>query len=140
MLDKNTIPNDNTLKEWIGAENQYRWTDIVQFIESNYPGVFSQDWLFGGKKHGWSLRFKKNQSFCTLIPEKDRLLVVIVLGRKEREKTESILSELHPQICDLYDKSKTYHDGKWLAIDFDSDDLLPSIKRLLEIKRRAKQI
>jgi len=64
---------------------------------------------------------------------------VIVLGGAEREKTETILPALHPQIRELYENSKTYHDGKWLVINLDSDALLPDVKHLLEIKRKPKK-
>ena len=62
----------------------------------NYPGVFTPDWIFGGKKYGWGLRFKKSKSFCTLLPERNRLLVQIVFGGEEREKAEKVLPELSP--------------------------------------------
>lgn len=138
MLDRTGQPDADAVLNWIGPENYLRWTQILQFIETNYPGVFSPDWLFGGKKHGWALRFKKSKSFCTLIPERNRLKIQIVLGRAEREKTEMILPELHENIRKEYTGVTTYHDGKWLAITLDSDELLKDIETLLFIKRKPK--
>jgi len=91
ILDKAQKANEDTISNLIGPENYERWKQIHKFIERNYPGIFlPDDWLFGGK-HGWILRFKKSKSFCTLIPEKNRLLIQIVLGAIEREKVETIL-------------------------------------------------
>lgn len=140
MLDRTQKPDEAAILNWIGSKNYERWKLIQQFIESNYPGIFPPgDWLFGGRKHGWGLRFKKSKSFCTLIPERNRLLILIVLGRKEREKAETVLHELDPSIRDEYARAATYHDGKWLAIAVDSDLILEDIKKLLVIKRKPRR-
>ncbi len=126
-------------QKWMGAENFKRWAHLTEFIEAGYPGVFAPDWLFGGKKYGWGLRYKKSKSFCMLIPERNRLVVQIVLGGEEREKTEQILHELSPSVRKKYTGATTYHDGKWLAIVADHDKILDDVKRLLVIKRRPRQ-
>jgi len=139
MLDKSKVPDTRSISRWIGSSNYQRWADLLEFIESNYPGVFAPDWLFGGKKHGWGLRFKKSKSFCTLIPERNRLVIQIVLGGAERQKAEAILHELSPSVRREYAEATTYHDGKWLAIAVDRDQIFEDVKRLLAIKRKAKQ-
>jgi hypothetical protein len=139
MVDGSRQPDTESVAQWVGARSYRRWTRLTEFIESSYPGVFSPDWIFGGKKYGWGLRFKKSKSFCTLIPERGRLVVQIVLGGKEREETEKILPELSASIRKTYAEATTYHDGKWLAIVADRDRVLDDIKRLLIIKRKPKQ-
>lgn len=138
MTDSSAVPGIEGVAEWIGETAFERWKQIVEFIESNYPHVFDIDWIYGGKKHGWTLRYKKSRSFCTLIPEKNRLCVLIVFGRAEREKTETILSELTEQVQRDYESATTYHDGKWLVVDADSDEAISDIRRLLTIKRKPK--
>jgi len=138
MLDGSKRPDTASVAKWIGRDNHTRWVHLMDFIESNYPGVFTSEWLFGGKKYGWYLRFKKSKSFCSLIPERNRLLVLIVLGGKEREETEKILLELSPSVRKTYAEATTYHDGKWLTIVADRDKTLDDIKRLLAIKRKPK--
>jgi hypothetical protein len=109
---------------------------LTDYIDSAYPGVFNGEWLFGGAKHGWSLRFKKSRSFCTLIPERGRMCVLVVFGAAEREKAEALLPELASHVRDDYLQATTYHDGKWVLIDVDSDEVLADVKRLLQVKRR----
>jgi hypothetical protein len=138
MLDNSREPDGRSVAQWLGAREYRRWTRLTEFIESHYPGVFSPDWIFGGKKYGWGLRFKKSKSFCTLIPERNQLVVQIVFGREEREKVEKILSELSPDLRKVYAEATTYHDGKWLAIVVDRDEVLDNIEKLLAIKRKPK--
>ncbi len=140
MLDETQTPDEAAISNWIGSENYERWKQILQFIEGNYQGIFpSGDWMFGGRKHGWGLRFKRARSFCTLIPERNRLVILIVLGGKERDKVETVLHEFGPGIRNEYTRAATYHDGKWLAIAVDGDEILEDIKKLLVIKRKPKR-
>lgn len=137
MLDRDMQPNESSLAGFLGKESYDYWTRIVGFIDSTYPGIFAPEWLYGGK-HGWNLRYKKSKSFCTLIPERERLLVQIVFGAEERAKTEAILPELVSHAREDYISATTYHDGKWLALLVDGDDVLKDIERLLAVKRKPK--
>lgn len=129
-------PGVKNVSAWIGSQNHQRWTRLLQYIERSYAGVFVPEWLFGGKKHGWGLRFKKSKSFCTLIPERNRMSVLIVFGGPEREKAEAVLRHLTPGVRRSYRKAKTYHDGKWLSLIVDHDEIVEDIQTLLAIKRR----
>ncbi len=133
-------PNPSQISVWIGREAYEFWKQLTQWIEQNYPETFSPDWLFGGKKHGWSLRYKKGKSFCTLIPEKNRFLIQIVFGAKEREKMEAISDKLSERTQEAYDKAKTYHDGKWVLLTINADDVVADVERLLAVKRKPKSM
>ncbi len=136
LVDGPEEPTPKLVSRFIGRENAKRWLGLLGFIDSAYPGVFKGEWLYGGRKHGWSLRFKKSRSFCTLIPERDRMHVVIVFGQAERDKAETVLPSLVSHARDDYLEATTYHDGKWVRIDVDSDEVLGDVRCLLEVKRR----
>lgn len=138
LLDKSQPPTAESVEAFIGAEAAARWSALLDFIESTYPGVFNAEWLYGGAKHGWSLRFKKSKSFCTLIPERGRTRILIVFGAAERDKAQDLLSELTSHVRDDYVGATTYHDGKWVVIDVDSDEALRDVERLLQVKRRPR--
>lgn len=138
MTDPGNPPSDSELADWIGREAYRYWKRTVEWIEQLYPNVFGPEWLFGGKKHGWSLRYKKSKSFCTLIPEKNRFALLIVFGGEERTKVEGMRDSLTPCTRKEYDKAATYHDGKWLLITIDSENALKDAFSLLAIKRKPK--
>lgn len=138
MLDGSTQPDAENVAQWLGAGACRHWVQLLEFIEANYPDVFTPDWIFGGKKYGWGLRFKKSKSFCTLIPERNQLVVQIVFGGEEREKAEEILPELSPRVRQAYEAATTYHDGKWLALVADQKETLDDIEKLLTVKRKPK--
>jgi len=131
-------PSPSQIEEWIGKDAYAFWKHIAHMIERKYPNVFSPEWLFGGKKHGWSLRYKKGKSFCTLIPEKNRFALLIVFGAEERGKVETIRHELSVRTRKDYDEATTYRDGKWLLLTVDADDIVDDVERLLTVKRKPK--
>lgn len=139
MLDRDNQPDEAQVEAWLGPEAYRCWRELRDWIENTYPGVFSPDWLYGGKKHGWSLRYKKSKLFCTLVPEKGRLAVLIVFGGPEREKVEGIRGALSGPTLALYDQAATYHDGKWVLLAVESKQVLDDVRRLLAVKRRSKR-
>jgi len=138
MTQRDNPPSDSEIGEWIGKKAHRYWKHVTQQIELIYPNVFTPEWLFGGKKHGWSLRYKKGKSFCTLIPEKNRFSLLIVFGAGERAKVEAMRDSLSQHTQKEYDEATTYHDGKWLILTIDTDEVLKDVMQLLAVKRKPK--
>jgi hypothetical protein len=138
MTEPGKPPTPSQIAAWIGKDAYEFWKRITHSVEQNYPNVFSPEWLFGGEKHGWSLRYKKGKSFCTLIPEKNRFAIQIVFGAEERAKMETMRDKLSPRTQREYDKAATYHDGKWLLLSVDTDKAVDDVERLLAVKRKPK--
>ncbi len=138
MIRPGNSPNDSDVAAWIGKNGFEYWKEVTGLIERNYPSVFVAEWLYGGKKHGWSLRYKKSKSFCTLIPEKGRFAVLVIFGGEERQKVEAIKDHLSAQTKEEYEKATTYHDGKWVLLTVDSRAIVKDLQLLLGVKRRPK--
>jgi hypothetical protein len=135
MTNGAVAPGPKSLSAWLGPAHYALWKRLREFIDNTYPDVFTPDWIFGGQKYGWGLRFKKSKSFCTLIPERNRLLIQIVFGGKERDTVESVINNLSPRVRTRYREATTYHDGKWVAFPIDGNEDLVEILELLAVKR-----
>jgi hypothetical protein len=135
ITDKLAPPDDSAVCDWIGPEAFEHWAELRNWIEAFYPGVFAPDWLYGGKKRGWSLRYRKTKAFCTFLPEYRQFSVLVVLGRAEREKFEERRYVWRSQLAKLYDEAKTYPDGKWLTVAISSADDRRDVTGLLTMKR-----
>lgn len=135
MTDKWALPDNNALCKWMGPEAFEHWTQLQDWIGASYPGVFVPDWLYGGRKRGWSLRYKKTKAFCTLQPGYGRLSAMVVLGRAEREKFEERRYFWRPQLLELYEQALTYPDGKWLIIPIVSEADRHELMALVSMKR-----
>jgi hypothetical protein len=82
--------------------------------------------------------YKKNKSFCTFIPEKDRFALLIIFGADERNKVESIMDKLSAGTRKEYDSAATCHDGKWVLLTIDNDRVLKDGELLFSVKLRPK--
>lgn len=135
ISDKSAPPDEAAVRHWIGPKAFAHWATLQDWIEACYPGVFSPDWLYGGKRRGWSLRYKKNKAFCTLLPEYRRLSVLVVLGGTEREKFEDRRYAWRPPLIKHYDEAPSYPDGKWLTMAISSAADRRDVMELLAMKR-----
>lgn len=136
MLDKGQAPTPAAVEAWLGHEAFEHWVALQSFIERAYPGIFQPQWLYGGAKHGWGLRYKKSKPLCTFVPDRGSLKVLIVFGAAERAAAEVMLPELGSHVARDYEQATTYHDGKWLLAEVDDDATLADVERLLLVKRR----
>ena len=136
LTDAQSPPDLRQIESWIGEKAFIFWERVTALIDRRYPGIFDPEWLYGVKKHGWSLRYKKSKSFCTMIPEKDCFLLLIVLGGEERNRFETIRCTLSARTVAAYNETVTYHDGKWLLLNIDCDDAFADAEKLLFLKRK----
>lgn len=135
IVDKSAPPDDKAVRDWIGPEAFVHWTELQGWIEAFYPGVFAAEWIYGGRRRGWSLRYKRTKAFCTLIPEYRRLSVVVVLGGAERDKFVERRNLWRPHLIELYDDAQTYPDGKFLTVEIATADDRNDVTELLTMKR-----
>jgi hypothetical protein len=132
---KLSCPDERTIRDWLGPEAFKLWGELRSWIDEFYPNVFAPDWIYGGKKRGWALRYKENRAFCSLLPGYRLLSVLVVLGRAEQEKFEERRYFWSASLVKLYDESRTYHDGKWLTLPILSVDDLVEATDLMSMKR-----
>ena len=138
LADPNCPPSENELEVFLGKRAYGYWKNLSSWISDNYPGVFSPEWLFGGKKNGWYLRYKKSKSFCQFVPRQKKFIILIVFGTKERDEIEKMTDDLNPTTKSEYDKASTYHDGKWLYLPVENKDVVRDAQKLLSTKRKIR--
>jgi hypothetical protein len=135
IKDKSAPPDTSTVQDWIGPEASGHWLALQSWIDTSYPGVFAPEWLYGGKKRGWVLRYKKTRALCTLLPGYRQLAVQVVLGRAERGKFDERRYQWSPGLVKLYDDAPTYPDGKWLSLAISSATDRYEVTELFGMKR-----
>ena len=104
---------------------------ILAFIDCNY----NMEILYDGADEV-KLR-RSGKTLVTMYAKQNKLTVLIIFGKKEREKYEEKTSEFSEYINSYYEKSKTYHDGKWMFIDLYNETHLPEIIKMIEIKKKS---
>jgi hypothetical protein len=86
------------------------------------------------------LKFRRSgKTVLTICIRDDCFDFVVIFGKAEREKFELVRDTFPKEICDTYDSTKTYHDGKWMLIPVADLDTLEAVKRLIMIKKKPNR-
>lgn len=100
-------------------------------------GKYELDEVSNGKDE---LKFKRGaKTILTIYIHEDHYVFLVIFGKAEREKFEERRNEFSQQIQEIYDKSKTYHDGKWMWIPVKDLNTLESVKQLILIKKKPNR-
>lgn len=96
-------------------------------------GKYALDETGDGKD---KLKFRKSgKTVLNIHICEDCYKFLLVFGKEEREKFEAVRDTFPKDIVDIYDNSKTFHDGKWMWFPVADMETLEAVKRLILIKK-----
>ena len=104
--------------------------EIMRFMRGNYIADEIGD-------ENDTLRFKcGGKTILTIYIRDGRYDFHVILGKAEREKFEQQRDSFSKKINDIYDNTRTYHDGKWLLVSVAEVEELNDIKSLTLFKKK----
>lgn len=107
--------------------------EIMRYMRGNYV----LDEVGNGKDE---LKFcKGGKTVLTIYIREDHYDFLIIFGKAERELFEERCSEFPQKIQEIYHKSKTHHDCKWMLISADDLHTLEAVKQLVFIKKNLTE-
>ena len=114
------------------------WTELTEAIDSLYDVDRLWDKGFGDWKIEYKYR-RGGKTLCTFYAKEGVANLLITYGKAEREKFETIKASVSQQLQDIYERTETLHDGKWLWIPLDDKLKMEDIIEMLKIKRRPNR-
>ncbi|WP_418211130.1 DUF3788 domain-containing protein [Bacteroides zhangwenhongii] len=138
MKETFQIPTPETLEALTGKELYDLWTSLRQLIEEKYN--MEQMWNHGGKKWTYEYKYRRGgKTLCALYAKEQTIGFMVILGKDERTKFESMREMFSNAAQKIYDETTTFHDGKWLMFELKDTSLFNDIERLLSIKRKPNR-
>ena len=138
MKETLQIPTPETLEALIGKELYDIWTSLCQLIEQKYN--MEQLWNHGGKKWIYEYKYRKGgKTLCALYAKEQTIGFMVILGKDERAKFESLREVFSNETQKIYDETTTFHDGKWLMFELKDTYLFNDMERQLSIKRKPNR-
>lgn len=138
MKETFQIPTPETLEALTGKELYDLWTSLHQLIEQKYN--MKQMWNHGGKKWTYEYKYRRGgKTLCALYAKEQTIGFMVILGKDERTKFESMREMFSNAAQKIYDEMTTFHDGKWLMFELKDTSLFNDIERLLSIKRKPNR-
>ena len=138
MKETFQIPTPETLEALTGKELYDLWTSLHQLIEQKYN--MEQMWNHGGKKWTYEYKYRRGgKTLCALYAKEQTIGFMVIVGKDERTKFESMREMFSNAAQKIYDETTTFHDGKWLMFELKDTSLFNDIERLLSIKRKPNR-
>ena len=138
MKETFQIPTPETLEALTGKELYDLWTSLHQLIEQKYN--MEQMWNHGGKKWTYEYKYRRGgKTLCALYAKEQTIGFMVILGKDERTKFESMREMFSNAAQKIYDETTTFHDGKWLMFELKDTSLFNDIERLLSIRRKPNR-
>lgn len=125
-------------KELLTTCQQELWERLSSCVEERYD----MDILWNKGFGSWVVEKKYRRggkTLCTFYAREGECVLLVTLGKAEREKFDAQREAFSEKLTTLYDQTTTYHDGKWLWITMDETLALDDVIRLLMIKRRPNR-
>lgn len=136
MLD--TIPNEEEMTALVGESLYDVWNQLCALIDEKYE--MDCLWDKGGKAWKYEYKYRRGgRTLCALYARENCVGFMIILGKNERLKFETDRKNYTKEVQELYDKAKTYHDGKWIMFKPVDTSLFDDFIRLLRIKRKPNR-
>ena len=138
MKETFQITTPETLEALTGKVLYDLWTSLRQLIEEKYN--MEQMWNHGGKKWTYEYKYRRGgKTLCALYAKEQTIGFMVILGKDERTKFESMREMFSNAAQKIYDETTTFHDGKWLMFELKDTSLFNDIERLLSIKRKPNR-
>ena len=138
MKETFQIPTPETLEALTGKVLYDLWTSLRQLIEQKYN--MEQMWNHGGKKWTYEYKYRRGgKTLCALYAKEQTIGFMVILGKDERTKFESMREMFSNAAQKIYDETTTFHDGKWFMFELKDTSLFNDIERLLSIKRKPNR-
>ncbi len=114
------------------------WNALTDAIDS----LYDVDRLWNKGFGDWRIEYKYRRggkTLCTFYAKENVANLLIIYGKSEREKFEERLPSFSKPLQDIYEKTETFHDGKWLWIPIDDKVKGEEILAMLRIKRKPNR-
>lgn len=131
-LDCSSIPDVNDFDQYI---RNPLWEKFYLYMEKEY-NIKPKFEYSGCSIPGWNAKFKKSgKNLCTVYPNENFFMVLIVVGKNEKEQVEEELTSFTEYVQDVYHNTKEGIGQRWLEIVFEDEYLFQDIKRLIAIRK-----
>lgn len=131
-------PSPEQLTTLMGKNLYEIWTQLCALIDETYD--MEHQWNSGGKSWTYEYKYRRGgRTLCALYARENCVGFMVILGRDERLKFENDREHYSAEIQKIYDRTPTYHDGKWLMFEPTDASLFEDLIQLLAIKRKPNR-
>jgi len=137
LIHNSTLaPSFDEITGYINLPVRAIWMDLNAFIQETFRAAPKITYSTCAGKPGWNVKYQKSgKSICTLYPDKDCLIALVVIKVEMAEMLKCAQPALHPLILNMIHTGKPFNNTFWLMIPLEDQAVLESLKDLLVQKK-----
>lgn len=115
------------------------WKEINDYIQQKYQVSPKISYSKCSAQKGWNVKYQKSsKSICTLYPEKETFIILIVMKLEMLDMVKTMSSNYEPAVMDMIENARPFNGTKWLMIPVNSAAVLKNVQDLLDFKHEMK--
>ncbi|WP_028308253.1 DUF3788 domain-containing protein [Desulfitibacter alkalitolerans] len=135
IQDPTHTPTFDEISSYINNTARALWEDMNTFIKNTYKAATRITYSKCSAKPGWNVKYQKSgKSLCTLYPEKESFVVLVVIKTDLTEAVEAMQVDYQPEVLEIVRTAKPFNGTLWLMIPVVSEKVLENVKQLLLLK------
>ncbi len=140
MLDREDINFRPDLKGISAYIQNPLFDQLCRYMDEEYKALCRIDYSKDVWAKGWNVKFRKSgKALCVIYPKKSYFTVLVVVGKKEKERVQCLLPYLPQQLQDIYHQTREGNGQRWLMIDLSEDDArYRAVLELIRIRRECR--
>jgi AraC family transcriptional regulator len=137
IMNKHYEPNLEEVSEFI---RNPLFDALCEHLTETYQPICKIEYSGDTLAAGWNVKFRKaGRALCVIYPRKHTFTVLVVIGRKQKERVEQMASQFSPKMSEIYHASREGNGQRWLMIDLREDDALyRDTLQLIQIRRDSR--
>jgi hypothetical protein len=141
IQNRENEPTMPEICEYITGEARTLWQEFVTNVEEEFQTAPKFAFSVCAAKPGWNVKYKKSgKALCTLYPERDAFVALVVLGAKDMVLFEGVCGDYAPSINQQYKKTATFNGTKWMMIQIKDRETANDVLKLIRLKRAAARM
>lgn len=135
ILDGSYTPTYDEISDYIKKPARDLWQDMNSFIQRKYEVFPKITYSKCSAKPGWNVKYQKSgKSLCTLYPEKESFIVLVVVTLDLVPVIESNASQFEVCVMETVRTAKPFNGTVWLMIQVENKTVLDNVKHLILLK------
>ncbi len=135
ILDANNALVYEDIFSYINEPALTWWKALNTFIQQKYQVSPKISYSKCTAQQGWNVKYQKSgKSLCTLYPEKESFIILIVIKLALVDFIESMVSSYDPSVMEIVRTARPFNGTKWLMIRVESEAIMNNVRDLLVLK------
>lgn len=111
------------------------WREINAFIQQTWQVKPKVTYSKCSAQKGWNVKYQKSgKSICTLYPEKESFIVLLVVKLEVADMIEAMADQYDSSVMNIVKNARPFNGTKWLMLPVVNEAALKSIQELMVFK------